>query len=128
MSTNALIGKITIDHKNLGKDTIDFIYLHYDGYPGNVWPILCHYNTPTKVDELLSLGHLKLIDSKIERCELFSNSGGSITTPKHKFYECIKINHEYIYMFTDVYGWALYNPKLERQLSFEHDGKTFTLL
>ena len=35
------------------------IYVHWDGYPSHIMPILeTYYNTPEKVEELLKLGNL----------------------------------------------------------------------
>lgn len=64
MATNALIGKL--DLSDDGVTRITYISVHYDGYPSRCLPILMgHYNTPAKVDELLALGNLSVLDINI---------------------------------------------------------------
>ena len=132
MSTNAIIGKI-----NLTTNTVHYIYLHYDGYPGHVWPILSNYNNSSRVDKLLFGGDLKSIHPEIEKCERYADRGEVVnfnevdlsarSVPSKKFHEYINVNIEHVYLFSNVLGWKLYNQKLEQQLTYEHDGKTYSL-
>ena len=60
MSTRSRIG---ILHPNGATDTI---YCHCDGYPQHQMPILKeHYGTAEKVQALLALGDLSLLDARI---------------------------------------------------------------
>lgn len=43
------------------------IYVHWDGYPSHIMPILeTYYNTPEKVEELIELGNLSFLDERIK--------------------------------------------------------------
>jgi hypothetical protein len=43
------------------------VYCHWDGYPSNMGPLLTkHYNTIEKVKELLALGDLSSLGSKVK--------------------------------------------------------------
>lgn len=58
MATRSRIGKVNED------GSVTSIYCHWDGYTvGSV--LLEHYNTPEAIDQLLSLGSLSSIGSKI---------------------------------------------------------------
>lgn len=60
MSTNANIAIINTD------GNADVIYTHWDGYPRHHAPILKnYYNTEEKVRELINLGDLSVLGSKI---------------------------------------------------------------
>ena len=60
MSTNARIGMLNAD------GSVTSIYLHSDGYPSFVAPILTrHYKTTAKVKELLKLGDLSWLAPQI---------------------------------------------------------------
>ena len=60
MSTPAVIGKRNPDK------TITSISVHWDGYPEHTGKILKEvYNTPEKVDELLKLGNLSFLGTKL---------------------------------------------------------------
>ena len=61
MSTRSIIAKQNED------GTIDNVYCHWDGYPSHNGSILRdYYNTPEKIDELLSHGSMS---SLAERCD-----------------------------------------------------------
>lgn len=61
MSTNAKIG-ITDENGH-----IEAIYVHWDGYPEHIAPLLLdHYNTPDKINELIKLGSLSALYEKIK--------------------------------------------------------------
>lgn len=62
MSTNARIGILNKD-----KST-DSIYLHWDGYPSHVTPILLRsYNTPEKIRELISFGDISILGDNVTK-------------------------------------------------------------
>lgn len=61
MSTNAKIG-ITDENGH-----IKAIYVHWDGYPEHIAPLLLdYYNTPDKINELIKLGDLSALYEKIK--------------------------------------------------------------
>ena len=67
MATRSHIGKKQKD------GTIKYIYCHWDGYPSHNGDILKkNYNTKSKVDALLELGDLKILDPEIHKCSAFS--------------------------------------------------------
>jgi hypothetical protein len=60
MSTNSFIGKLLPDGK------IKSIYCHWDGKPSHNGKILKeHYTDETKIDTLLELGSLEVLDKEI---------------------------------------------------------------
>ena len=60
MSTHAYVGK---ENKN---GTISAIYVHSDGYPSYIVPLLLgHYNDQQKVEELIALGDLSELKEKL---------------------------------------------------------------
>ena len=61
MSTRCLIAK------RQGRDEYRTIYCHSDGYPGGVGlTLLYHYGYPEKIDKLLDLGDISILDQWIE--------------------------------------------------------------
>lgn len=70
MSTNA---SIAIQKEN---GSIRSIYVHYDGYPSNIAPILTkHYNAPEKINELLDQGDASILGTTIEPSPLVQRFG-----------------------------------------------------
>ena len=60
MSTRSFIAR------QIGEDQYRTVYCHSDGYlTYNGAMLLDHYNTPEKVDELLALGNLSLLNEKL---------------------------------------------------------------
>lgn len=60
MSTRSFIAK------QIGEDQYRTVYCHSDGYlTYNGALLLDHYNTPEKVDELLALGDLSVLDTRL---------------------------------------------------------------
>ena len=60
MSTRSLIG---IQEKD---GSVRFIYNHHDGYPSYTGRMLkAHYSTPERVNELLELGDISVLDENI---------------------------------------------------------------
>lgn len=69
MATRSHIGILNDDN------TVTYVYCHFDGYPEYVGKILKeHYNTEDKVRELLSFGHISVLDINIHP-----------TDPSHSF-------------------------------------------
>ena len=65
------------------------IYCHYDGYPSYMLPILReHYNTIEKVEELLALGDLSLLDVRVkpypDEAHDFDNPALGVTIAYHR--------------------------------------------
>lgn len=60
MSTRSFIAK------QIGDDKYKTVYCHNNGYPdGNGVILLKHYNTPEKVDALLALGDLSVLNERL---------------------------------------------------------------
>lgn len=69
MATRSNIGMINRD------GTVTAIYCHWDGYPDNQMPLLTgNYNTPEKVEELLSLGNLSYLAENLGEKHDFGNN------------------------------------------------------
>ena len=100
------------------------IYCHFDGYPEHHFPILMkHYDTIEKVEELINLGSLSILDESSDCPEdhSFDNAIKGYCVAYHRdrgedwkncyprvkptFEECQK--EEYNYLFEDGYGWSL---------------------
>jgi len=61
MSTRSTIAKVQEDGQ-----TIRSIYCHFDGYPDYVGKVLQeHYTDMNKIDQLLALGDLSVLDKEI---------------------------------------------------------------
>lgn len=68
MATRSYIGVRNSD------DTVDYIYCHYDGYPGHNGMILSnHYTSLDKVKELLALGDLSILGPEIGEKQDFND-------------------------------------------------------
>ena len=78
MSTRAIIGK------RIDEDSYLSVYLHREGYADYVGVILQeHYETPEKVDQLISLGDMSSFGNSIDRC-LFYNRDGRESWERNK--------------------------------------------
>ena len=117
MSTNANIGKLN------GDGSINFIYLHFDGYPEAAGQILRdHYSSDTRIEELLALGSLSALGTQIgekhsgtyqpiEWCLAYTRdfghlNEGSRTIANLQEY-CIR---EYNYLWNGT-KWLVYNSR-----------------
>jgi len=117
MATRSLIGKLNSDN------TVDYIYCHWDGYVEHNGAILQeHYNTLEKIDELLALGDLSSLGSKIgEKHEFENGPNGDWCTAYGRDREDDEVEMksttledypseneytEYQYLFTDK-GWKV---------------------
>jgi len=83
MSTNSRISIARVDGK------IDSIYCHWGGYPDYVGRILLeHYNTEEKINELIALGSISSLNSKIKPDDgdehNFDNPIGDVTVAYHR--------------------------------------------
>jgi len=68
MSTRSNIGIRNTD------ETIDYIYCHYDGYPEGVGATLIeHYANFDRVNELMKLGDLSILDKRLGEKQDFDN-------------------------------------------------------
>ena len=68
MATRSTIAKINPD------GTVTSIYCHWDGYPDGVGATLTeHYTDPAKIDSLLALGDLSVLDAEIGDSNNFEN-------------------------------------------------------
>lgn len=107
MATRSLIGSI----QNNG--TVKTIYCHWDGYPGhNGEMLLNHYNTPSKVEELIEQGDLSSLEYDIDHCRL-ANCSWELRAPRE-----VELGHladvagnydaEYVYVYNDEFEWQCY--------------------
>jgi hypothetical protein len=68
MATRSTIAKLNPD------GTVTSIYCHWDGYPDGVGATLLeHYTDSAKVDQLLALGDLSILDNEIGEKQDFDN-------------------------------------------------------
>lgn len=69
MATRSHIGRLNLD------GTVDFIYCHWDGYPtGNGVTLIEHYTTIDKVNQLLELGDLSVLNKEIGEKQDFDDT------------------------------------------------------
>ena len=97
MGTRSTIAKENAD------GTITSIYCHWDGYPEGVGQTLAdHYTDPTKIDQLLALGDLSILDAEIGDRNDFDNRIDGICL----FYGR-DLHHEGTYALPhmDIEGW-----------------------
>lgn len=79
MATRCKIGVADMD------GGIRSIYCHWDGYPEHVGKtLLKHYNTPQAREQLISLGHLSTLGSKIGEKHPGDWHGSGLTAIKHE--------------------------------------------
>lgn len=115
MSTNATI-RIS---KNLCTEgeTQKKSYVHWDGYPKNMLPLLNdHYNTLEKAKELIALGNLSSLCKRVKpepgENHSFESQASGVTVAYHRDrgedLEWCDINerHEYNYKFNGTF-WEL---------------------
>ena len=124
MSTNCLIG---IKRQN---ESIDYIYCHFDGYPGGVGKILKkHYTDRRKINKLISMGDLsslgKIIGRKVDfdsfdtesdQCLFYHRDRGEPLEKHNSFTEGFFFQElegvPYIYLFMDnVWNYAQHSSK-----------------
>jgi hypothetical protein len=135
MSTRSFIGKLNSDGSITG------IYCHFDGYIEHHEPILNkHYLSEEKVDQLISLGGISILDKNIGEKQDFSNPQEGCCLAYHRDrgevkkilkYDSVKhmldnvVNDcgaRYAYVFNDgkwdIYqrdmSWFIYQQKLVR--------------
>lgn len=119
MGTHCMIGVLNED------DTVTAIYCHNDGYPGYTGQILhLHYTDLAKIEELMKLGDLSVIGSKIGKkhpfgsqdpehqdwCISYSRDRGEKGTAAKTYedeidYRVSSIEAQYMYLYqNDVWG------------------------
>lgn len=125
MGTRSLIGKIEPDN------SVKAIYCHWDGYPTHNGQILdLYYNTPDKVEELISLGGMSFLckelypdpssphsfdDPQKDVCVFYHRDRGEELDIRH--YDSVKDfvgnpdewDIEYFYVYNGT-GWECYEP------------------
>ena len=68
MATRSTIAKLNPD------GSLTSVYCHWDGYPDGVGATLRqHYTNPSKIDQLLALGDLSVLDAEIGDSNDFEN-------------------------------------------------------
>src|SRR6056297_3372574 len=102
MSTRAIIAL------RLPDDSVRATYLHFDGYPEHVLPILQNgYLDPEEALELIQGGEIRSLPPRPEMPEYFANShatedlAGVSDLPRLARY----LNAEHLYLMTDD-GWT----------------------
>lgn len=117
MSTRSMIGRLNAD------GTITGIYCHSDGYLSHVGRILAeHYTDAAKVDALMSLGDLSVLDKEIGEAHSFSarpegqcNAYGRDRGERNvdaRTFETMRAfadDYEYAYLFVDG-AWTVSAP------------------
>ena len=119
MSTRSNIGILNADK------TVTYIYCHFDGYLGHNGKILSeHYTTEEKVRELIGLGDLSCLGEEIGEkqdfdqyprvnktwCLAYGRDRGESNTEAKTidYFEYTKGDlEEYIYLFTNEFGWEV---------------------
>ena len=124
MSTHAFIAK------KINENSYRTIYCHCDGYLEWVGRILVEdYNTPDKVDRLINLGDLSVLQSKLDPNPEFPHSfdnpqtGVTIAYGRDRrekdvdarvmtFGDLADRNHciSYVYIYTEDKGWQYFKP------------------
>lgn len=101
MSTNAIIGIVYRD------STVKSVYLHFDGYPESVLPILeNHYNTYEKVSQLIDSGSISILGNILEECYFYHRDYGDemeffIDMNREEFIEDNSQEFSHSYLFVD---------------------------
>ncbi|WP_434777708.1 hypothetical protein [Neisseria sp. Ec49-e6-T10] len=110
----------TIAAKLNGK--VGIIYCHFDGYIDNVGSLLFkHYNTETKIEELIRLGNLSSLDHNITKTEAYGRdyhrkNQEAIFSANHKqALKKLDCSHEFTY-YHDGKDWYVNGKKLEQAL------------
>lgn len=102
MSTNAYIGIKD------GND-VEYVYIHFDGYPSGVGSILKeHYSNPDDVQRLISKGDMSSLGNTIDECDFYCDRPGeewNDIKPKHiRIRGFMNITDGYKYLY-GISGW-----------------------
>lgn len=105
MSTRCLVGY-------RDKDTVHYIYCHYDGYvekPGVGYTLFNHYKDLNKIKDLISRGGTSDIVPNVEDCHFYNEEGWSEHTVDVANYgfDCQE-DVDYIYLFQNNEWYVLY--------------------
>jgi hypothetical protein len=112
MATRSLIGM------NLGNGIVKTIYCHWDGYPEGVGVTLVkHYNTPSKVNELLELGDVSSLFENLEDTQAYHRDRGEsldmVGARDVSEGELMEVasdyDADYVYVFNDNFEWDCLN-------------------
>lgn len=110
MSTTARLGLLQPN------GTVESIYLHFDGYPDRVLPLLNkNYNSVEKVQRLLDHGDMSVLSETLHKCifyrrdrnEPYSNTCFMIDKSLDKYRNYDRVN--YIYLYTPGLSWMVLN-------------------
>ena len=108
MATRSLIGM------NLDNGITKIIYCHWDGYPSHVGELLvCDYNTPALITELMELGDLSSLDATPATCEAYHrdrNEPWGMVEPRDintSELDVVANNYgvDYVYIYNNEYEW-----------------------
>ena len=108
MATRSLIGI------NLNDGITKIIYCHWDGYPSHVGELLvCDYNTPALITELMELGDLSSLDATPATCEAYHrdrNEPWGMVEPRDintSELDAVAKDYgvDYVYIYNDEYEW-----------------------
>jgi hypothetical protein len=88
---------------DLDKNHVKVIYCHFDGYPEHHLPILTeHYNTVEKINELLDLGDLSVLNITPDTCIAYGRDRYEKGTEARKLNKAIEYTQnfeDYNYLF-----------------------------
>lgn len=94
-------------------DTFTSVYVHWDGSPDTRMPILNEfYNTPEKIEELLSHGGISSLAGSIEETVFYHRDRGeeldirTSETLQEFYYDAYAMSEEYVYLF-DNGSWTV---------------------
>lgn len=110
MSTRALIG---YDATPFGKTTkVLAVYLHYDGYPEHVLPILTEgYNSLDDAVKLIHCGaDIRGLAHRVTDCDFFDRDAEPrVFNSVEDFRSSVNDYVEYLYLFVDG-EWKVFKP------------------
>jgi hypothetical protein len=114
MATRSLIGM------NLDNGITKIIYCHWDGYPSHVGELLvCDYNTPALITELMELGDLSSLDATPATCTAYhrdrNEPWGAVEPRDINTSELDAVAKDYgvdyVYIYNNEYEWECYQMK-----------------
>ena len=102
--------------------TIDYIYCHWDGYPGNNGAILInYYQDITKANQLLELGDLSFLEEDTDSCVAYGRDKGDANTGKRNGSLKGLLNEtfvDYLYVFEEG-KWICYETGTDKAIDLE---------
>lgn len=104
MSTRSLIGI------QLNKDTVEYAYCHWDGYPDNNGRILMEsYRDIAKIKSLIEKGSFSSLTSTIEQLSCHDNAESCKINIKNYFSKKDICWSDYRYLYTTEKRWKVYD-------------------